>query len=221
MGLDRLSVVALVLVVFAAVACDSGGRPKRLLYGRPAHQFGPVSGSVIADGRVLERALLRGRLDSCVFRGDRASLAPNALVVERIGVDGESLTFANRGRTGVYACDGGVDPVGERVRPWCGAVFGALVHGRLLDPRLDVLCRTRKGTPLAYAFVQPVAGAHWIGVVQDGYTELYEVLAGLPVRIASTRDVSVDAARARFEVSQYDVAGRLLERGDLEAAVAG
>jgi hypothetical protein len=69
--------------------------------------------------------------------------------------------------------------------------------------------------------VQPVAGAHWIGVAQDGYTELYEVLAGLPVRIASTRDVSVEAARARFQVSQYDVAGRLLERGDLETAVAG
>jgi hypothetical protein len=220
-GLDRLSVAALLLVVFAAAACDSGGRPKRLLYGRPALQFGPVAGSVIADGRVLRRVLLRGRLNSCLFRGDRASVAPNALVVERVGVDGESLTFANRGGTGVYACDGGVDPVGERVPPWCGAVFGELVHGRLLDPRLDVLCRTRKGAPLAYAFVQPVAGAHWIGVAQDGYIELYEVLAGLPVRIASTRDVSVEAARARFQVSQYDVAGRLLERGDLEAAVAG
>jgi hypothetical protein len=91
----------------------------------------------------------------------------------------------------------------------------------LLDPRLDVLCRTRNGAPLAYAFVQPVAGAHWIGVVQDGYTEVYEVLADLPVRIASTRDVSVEAARARFQISQYDVAGRLLERGELEAAVAG
>jgi hypothetical protein len=142
-------------------------------------------------------------------------------VVERVGVDGESLTFPNRRGTGVYACDGGVDPVGERARPWCGAVFGELVDGRLLDPRLDVLCRTRKGAPLAYAFVQPVAGAHWIGVAQDGYTELYEVLAGLPVRIASTRDVSLDAARARFRVSQYDLVGRLLERGDLEAAVAG
>jgi hypothetical protein len=221
-GLDRLSVAALVLVVFAAAACDSGGHPKRLLYGRPALQFSPVAGSVIADGRVLQRAMLRGRLDSCLFRGDRDSVAPEAVVVERIGVDGESLTFANRGHTGVYACDGGVDPVGERVRPWCGAVFGALVHGRLLDPRLDVLCRTRMGgAPLAYAFVQPVAGAHWIGVVQDGYTELYEVLAGMPVRIASTRDVSVEAARARFELRQYDVAGRLLERGNLEAAVAG
>jgi hypothetical protein len=176
---------------------------------------------VIADGRVLRRALLRGRLDSCLFRGDRASVAPDAVVVERVGVDGESLTFPNRRGTGVYACDGGVDPVGERARPWCGAVFGELVDGRLLDPRLDVLCRTRKGAPLAYAFVQPVAGAHWIGVAQDGYTELYEVLAGLPVRIASTRDVSLDAARARFRVSQYDLVGRLLERGDLEAAVAG
>jgi hypothetical protein len=121
----------------------------------------------------------------------------------------------------VYACDGGIDPAGERRLPWCGTVFGELEHGRLLDPRLDVLCRSRTGVALAYAFVEPVPGARWIGVRQEGYVELYEVLAGLPVRIASGRGVDLRTARATFEVTQYDVEGRELVSGEMEAAVAG
>ncbi len=221
MGLDRLTLAALVLVLLVTAACDGGGRPKRLLYGQRAAKFVPVHGSVIAEGRVLRRSMLGRRLDSCLFRGDRPEVGTDAVVVERVGVDGESLTFANRGRTGVYACDGGIDPAGERPRPWCGTVFGELVQDRLLDPRLDVLCRTREGAPLAYAFVEPVPGAHWVGVEQDGYTEVYEVLAGLPVRVASTRNVSAQRARATFRVSEYDVEGRRLLQEDLEAAVAG
>jgi hypothetical protein len=220
-GLDGLKAGLLVMVVFVAAACDGGGRPRRLLHEQQAAEFRPVPGSVLTEGRVLRRSLLGRRLEGCLFKGDRASVAADAVVVERVGVDSESLTFANRSRTGVYACDGGVDSVGERPPPWCGSVFGELAEGRLLDPRLDVLCRDRSGAPLAYAFVEPVAGAHWIGVEQDGYTEVYEVLGGLPVRIASTRRVSTQGARATFEVSQYDVQGRLLVHGDLEAAVAG
>lgn len=221
MGLDRLRLALLVIVVLVAAACDSGGRPKHLLHGQPAAEFRPVPGSVLTEARVLRRSLLGRRLESCLFRGDRAGVAADAVVVERVGVDGESLTFANRSRTGVYACDGGVDRAGERQPPWCGAVFGELADGRLLDPRLDVLCRDRSGAPLAYAFVEPVAGAHWIGVEQAGYTEVYEVLAGLPVRIVSTRHVDAEDARAAFEVSQYDLRGRQLVKGELVAAVAG
>jgi hypothetical protein len=51
----------------------------------------------------------------------------------------------------VYACDGGVDPAGERAPPWCGAVVGELDHRQVLDPRLDVICRDRMRRPLAYA----------------------------------------------------------------------
>ena len=81
---------------------------------------------------------------------------------------------------------------------------------------------TASGIPLAYAFVDPVAGAHWIGVEQDGYIEVYEVLGGLPVRVAThERNRPRDDARRRFEVTQYDAEGRELVRGELEAAVAG
>ena len=141
--------------------------------------------------------------------------------MERVGVDDESLTFRNRNGTGVYACDGGIDAAGEHRPPWCGEAFGALADGRLLDPRLDVSCRNRRGVPLAYAFVEPVAGAHWIGVDQGRYSEVYEVVAGLPVRVATTRRISLERARATFEITQYDVDGRELVTGDLEAAVAG
>jgi hypothetical protein len=214
-GVDRLRLGACGLVVLVAAACGSGGRTQHLLDGGPTREFPPVPGSVIAQGRVVPRELLGGRLGGC------RDVPAGAVVVDRIGVVGQSLTFANADGTGVSACDGGIDPAGERQPPWCGSVFGELARGRLLDPRLDVLCRTPEGEPLAYAFVEPVAGAAWIGVRQDRYTELYEVLAGLPVRIASTRDVSPAQARASFEVTQFDAAGHELLTAELRAAVAG
>jgi hypothetical protein len=220
-GLDGLKLSGLMLLVLLAAACDGSGRPQHLLYGGLAAEFRPVHGSVIAEGRVLSRSALGLRLESCLFSGERGNVAADAAVVERVGVEGESLTFTNRGQTGVYACDGGIDPAGERRPPWCGTVFGELEHGRLLDPRLDVLCRNREGAALAYAFVEPVPGARWIGIRQDDYVELYEVLAGLPVRVASSRGVDLRIARATFQVAQYDVEGRELVSGELEAAVAG
>jgi len=180
-GLDRLSLGAPLLAVVLLVGCDrSGDRPQRLLYGEPAQEFRPVAGSVIALGRVLEGATLGSRFTSC--RPARGRIGNDSMVVERIGVFGESLTFADAAHKTLYGCDGGVDAAGERRLPWCGNPAGLLFHGKLLDPRLDVLCRDRKGRPLAYAWVEPAAGVRWIGVDQGGYIEIYEVLAGLPVR---------------------------------------
>ena len=184
-GLSRAAVVLGVVSVCLAGCHGGGGPPRQLLYGEAAATFKPVPGSVISVGRVLTGTALGRRFALC----RPAGIAADTRVVERIGVFGESLTFANRSVTGVYACDGGIDSAGERRAPWCGEVFGALADGRLLDPRLDVLCRTRKRAPLAYAFIEPVAGAHWVGIDQGRYTEIYEVLAGLPVRVATTRRV--------------------------------
>jgi hypothetical protein len=98
---------------------------------------------------------------------------------------------------------------------------GRLRGDKLLDPRLDILCRDRKGGLLAYAWVEPAVGAHWVAVDQRGYTEVYEVLAGLPVRISSTRGIQAAQARASFDVTQFDEHGRALIKGRLEAQVAG
>ena len=220
MGLDRL--IGMVAAVVLAAGCEhDGGRPARLLDGRPALHFSPVHRSVVAAGRVLTRAALGPRIESCLAPRDRGAVASDASVVERVGVDDESLTFANRNGAGVYACDGGIDPAGERSPPWCDMVFGERSQGRLLDPRLDVSCRDRQRRPLAYAFVEPVPDARWIGVRQHGYVELYEVLGHLPVRVASRGGVDVEGARATFELTQYDAEGHELVRGELEAVVAG
>lgn len=206
---------AAVAVVAAAGCGHGGGRPDRLLDGRPAGEFAAVPGSVVAAGRVLQLSALA----DCLPASERAHVTADTPVVERVGVSGRSLTFASRTR--VYACDGGIDPAGERAAPWCGAVFGELEAGRAADPRLDVLCVDHAYEPLAYAFVDPVPGARWIGVRQDGYVEFYEVLGGLPVRIGSTRGIDLGNARVTFSLTQYDAGGRELVRGDVETAVAG
>ena len=220
MGLDRLKLAVPLLAVVLLAGCDrDGDRPERLLYGQAAQEFSQVPGSVLALGRVLEGTTLGDRFTSC--RPPDLGIKNDAVVVERIGVFGESLTFADAGHKTLYGCDGGIDAAGERTPPWCGNAAGRLVGGKLLDVRLDVLCRDSKGRPLAYAWLEPAAGAQWIGVNQGTYTEIYEVLAGLPVRIASARGVQRALARATFDVTQYDSHGNELVKGKLEAQVAG
>jgi hypothetical protein len=218
-GLDGVRLPTLLLAVVLLAGCDNGARPERLLYGEAAQELKAVSGSVIAIGRVLDGTTLGRRFTSCRPAG--AEIPNDPVVVERIGVFGESLTFADSGRKTVYACDGGTDAAGERKPPWCGSSAGRLFGGKLLDPRLDILCRDRKGRALAYAWVEPAAGVRWIGVDQGAYTEIYEVLAGLPVRIASTRGIEAARARATFDVAQYDNHGKEVIEGKLEAQVAG
>jgi len=211
--------VAIAAVAAVAAGCGrADDRPPRLLDGTPTTHFRPVDGSVIAAGRIV---LLDDRADGCLAAADRAKVAADTSAAERLGVDGESLTFASRDGSVVYACDGGVDPAGERPLPWCHTVVGELDHGHLLDPRLDVICRDRGRRQVAYAFVEPVAGARWIGVRQDGYVELYEALGNLPVRVMTTTGVDPGNARATFELTQYDSEGRELTHGEMEASVAG
>ena len=219
MGLDGLRRAAFGAVLAACLTgCHGGkGRPERLLYGEPAAEFEPVPHSVISVGRVLTATALGGRFTLCRPSG----IPADVIVVERIGVFAESLTFADRRSKTVYACDGGVDPAGERHLPWCGSSAGRLVSGRVLDPRLDVACRDRENRPIAYAWVVPAKDARWIGVDQGQYTEVYEVLGELPVRIATARAIDLSRSRATFVVTQFDAHGKALIRGKLEAEVAG
>lgn len=217
MGLDRVTASATAVLALALAGCDENGRPSRLRYGETAAEFKPVPGSVVSIGRVLRGTTLGRRFRSC-----RPPSAPeDVVVVERIGVFGESLTFADRRKSMLFACDGGIDAAGERAPPWCSESAGRLFEGHLLDPRLDLGCRDRDGRPLAYVWVEPVAGAHWIGVDQGLYSEVYEALAGLPVRIATARHIDLVRSHAIFDVTQYDTAGRELIHSKVEAGVAG
>ena len=217
MGLDRLTAAATAIVTLALVACNEDGRPTHLRYGETAAEFKPVPGSVVSIGRAVRGTTLGRRFERCRPH----SVANDAFVVERIGVFGESLTFGDRRRSMLFACDGGFDPAGERAPPWCSGSAGRLFDGRLLDPRLDLGCRDGNGRPLAYIWVEPMAGAHWIGVDQGPYTEMYEVFGALPVRIATARQVDLTRSSATFAVTQYGEAGRELLQGKIEARVAG
>ena len=214
----RTAVVVLGVLAGCLAGCHGGGGPSRhLLYGEAAAEFAPVPDSVVSVGRILTGTALGRRFALC----RPAGIAADTLVVERIGVFAESLTFADRRHDTVHACDGGIDPAGGRHLPWCGGSAGRLVAGRLLDPRLDVICRDRAGRPLAYAWVEPAAGARWIGVDQGDYTEVYEVLGELPVRVATGKRIDLARSRATFVVTQYDSHGNALIKGKLEAGVAG
>jgi hypothetical protein len=207
------------LLALLVAACGHGSRPKHLLYGEAAAEFRPVKGSVVAQVRVLDARLLGGRFTLCIAQSGHGEFPPQTVVVERIGVFSESLTFADARHKTLYACDGGIDAAGERRPPWCGGSAGILHRGRLLDPRLDVLCRTSDGKPLAYAWIEPIAGAHWIGIDQGRYSEVYEAAGGLPVRVGTLSHIH--GSKAEFGVTQYDVHGRELLKARLEAAVAG
>ena len=97
----------------------------------------------------------------------------------------ESVTSRDTSGRAVFGCDGGVGPR-EDGRRWCGAAYGMLAGGRLSDPRLDILCTTQDGRPIAFAWVEPAPGATYVAVREPGFVEVYRVVGGLPVRVATT-----------------------------------
>jgi hypothetical protein len=225
----RLARTVAIISVFAGVcACSRSAddAPAKLVDGSPVRELPvrlegvgkPVVATTVA---VLDLARLRGESlpEQCV-RGPFADRQVAGPVVTRIGVDMVSVTAADASASGLMACS---DSPGARdeSRRWCGTVYGKMTAGRLMDPRLDVICVTRNGEPIASAWVDAGADARYVVVAQDGYAESYEVAAGLPVRIASTRNVDRSRARATFEVSEHDAEGRLLRRYRLETLVAG
>jgi len=140
-------------------------------------------------------------------------------VVERRLARWRSLTFRSADGRFLDGCDS----IGVRIerRRWCAPSTGTLQHGRLRDPRLN-LCQARGRRPVAFIWVTPLARARWIGVAEGaGRTDLYRVAAGLPVRVASGRNVHLAGSRATFFVTEYDARGHLLARRTIVARVAG
>lgn len=199
--------------------------PTKLVDGSPARATAvgleDVDGPALLTAvRVVAAAALRPASAPATCAHAFAPIAPSGSVVVRTSVDTTSVTFRDRARLGLSAC---VDSAGPREedRRWCGLAHGTLRSTRLLDPRLDLGCVTRDGARIATAWVEPGDRTAYVVVARDGYAEVYEVAAGLPVRIGSTRDVDVGRASARFEISEHAADGRLLREYPLEAAVAG
>jgi hypothetical protein len=179
---------------------------------------GPVVSTTVT---VLDSARLeRGSVPERCVHGPFAERRIDGLVATRTDVDTVSVTVEDASGTGLLGCVDSLRPRDEN-RRWCGTVYGKLAAGRLADPRLDILCVTRDGEPIASAWVEAGANARYVVVSQAGYAAAYEIAAGLPVRITSTRDVDTSRARATFEVSEHGADGVLLRRYRLEAYVAG
>lgn len=222
-ALALAAAAALVSVIVLARDRGTGGLPGRLVDGSP-----PL---VEPDG--LPRGV-RGvvrvrraedvdpkRLGACLRLVDVARLPARTLVVERIGVDGRSLTFRDGRAARLYACDASAraeEPRGG----WCGAVAGALRGGRLVDARLDLAnCRDLSGEPVAFAWIELPRAAEWLALERAGAPPEYYPAAGyLPVRVASSEALAGPSAAA-FAVTVYAPGRRDGERRTVQARVAG
>lgn len=215
-----LRLVALVAAALVTPACHDGSRPPtRLLDGTltrvPSVTLAGVEGPVVQTS--VRLVPIRGRAGaSCVTSYD-SSPARRSAVVLRVGVTGRSLTRSASSGRALLACDA---TSRNSAGSWCGYAYGRLLGGRLLDPRLDLTCTDRAGRPIAFAWIVPAHRTRYVVVAQHGYAEVYEVLAGLPVRVTS-QEVDVQESSATFCVTEHDRDGRLLRRYRVETAVAG
>jgi hypothetical protein len=210
----------------AACAGGRDRRPESLLDGSPARSV-PVALEGLDGPAVLTRVevvlpsrLGRGARTLSCLRERAGDLTPAGAAVERVGVSSETVTFRTSSGRAVFACDNSPG-ARESGRRWCGSSYGRVVAGRLNDPRLDLGCRTEDGRPLAFVWIEPAPETRYVAVEQPGYTEVYAVAAGLPVRVATASRVSLEETRATLLVSEHDRSGRLLRKYRLEAVVAG
>lgn len=143
--------------------------------------------------------------------------------VERVGLRGSSITFAGIG-TSLYGCHAipgkpVVDPDNPGNGIWCSGAAGRLDAEGLNDPRLS-LCQDADGNVTAFAWVEPDLDTEWVVVDDAGRREVYEVAAGLPVRVITTDSIDPDGS-ASFEIEEYAADGSKLRGYVLETAVAG
>jgi hypothetical protein len=164
-----------------------------------------------------------GRLDGSARVGcDLLPEGKGTLVVKRVDLHGTSLTFANGG--GVYGCDAIPDRLPDPDLPkqggWCGGAVGHVRAGTLRDLRLD-LCTATDHSLTAFAWMLPRIDAHWVAVESQGEREIYEVVAGLPIRITTVDRIDAETSTASFRIEEYDRQGRRSADYELRAAVAG
>jgi hypothetical protein len=204
---DRLREACALCVAAAGLLLAAGCRDHAKPSGRIV--AGPVQ--VTTGGGSPSPALRR-----CLARYGDLRLSRETRVVERHGLLGGSVTIADPRSPLLHGCD--LAAGGARV---CGGSVGVWRHGRLNDPRLDIICHDRNGRTLGAAWVVPVRHARTIEVHEGGRVEVYPVAGGLPVRIWTRGGVDVGRSRATFDVGQLGADGRQLARTRLRAMVAG
>lgn len=221
-ALALAAATALVVVVLLARDRGTGALPGRLVDGSlPLVEPDGLPRGVRGVARVRRAEDVdRKRLRACLRLVDVARLPARTLVVERIGVDGRSLTFRDPRAPRLYACDASARAVEPR-GGWCGAVAGALRGGRLRDARLDVAsCRDASGDPVAFAWLELPRKAEWLALERDSAREYYRAAGSLPVRVASSEALTGPSAAA-FAVTVYSGGRPSGERRTVRARVAG
>ena len=216
------------LVAMAAAACSGDEKPPaHLIDGTPAERPSAVTLEGIEEDLIAttvnavdaHRVAPTTRAAQCLQRA-RGHVAVGP-VVARVGVNGESVTFRSSSGQSLIACDRAA-AASEGRNVWCGIAVGRLEHGRLQDPRLDLAgCHTAAADPVAFAWVAPGRAARYVTVDQPGFSEVYRVASGLPVRVTTTSGIDQEGSRASFRITEHDRDGRLLSAYTLDARVAG
>jgi hypothetical protein len=217
----RRRLVGAAAVTLLLVGCSGGEKPPtRLLDGSPPpaspSALGAVDGAVMTIARTLPET--DGRAVACGKRFGGGSGPPQP-IVERIGVEGRSVTFSDGAR--IFACDTAA-AAREGPADTCGGAAGKR-EGRLLtDPRLELAnCTDADGDTVAFAWIEPGEKVGYVGVERDGWVEIYPARAGLPVRVATTEGIGDDDASLTLALTQYAADGREVRKEDVEAHVAG
>ncbi len=227
-GPVRGSLLAVATLVAMAAACAGDEKPPaRLIDGTPAERPSAVTLEGIAKDQIAttvnvvdaRRVAPATRAAQCLRRArDHAAVGP---MVARVGVNGETVTFRSSSGQSLIACDRAA-AVSEGRDVWCGIAVGRLERGRLQDPRLDLAgCRTAAAGPVAFAWVEPGRATRYVTVGQPGFTEVYRVASGLPVRVTTTSNIDQKGSRASFRITEHGGDGSLLRAYTLDARVAG
>ena len=211
-------------VLLLSTACG-GSRPRTTLAdGSPGarvpsalKQFGDTA--LLTAVRTVSLHSLDAQGRACVALTTGRALAPDQRFVERVDHFGSSVTFRPQGGPFVIGCTSATGGSGTK-GTWCGHAVGEIRGGRLVDPRLDIACRTAAGRAVGSAWIEPVVHARWIVVRDHALVQVYPVAASLPVRVA-TLSADIPTATAVFRVEQYDATGSRVSEATLRTAVAG
>lgn len=211
------------------IVSGCGGEAPRLVDGSRPDDVPQALADRVPDAVMTRVRVVRARgldpvlLRACLYRSN-VKLGRRAVVVERAGVSGRSITFAYPGAPALYGCDGIPDVLADPDRPkgspWCGGAYGNTVRGRLTDPRLT-LCQGRERNLVGFVWVHAARGAHWVVVRDEDVREVYEVATLLPVRVTTTTGTRWLRSDASFDLEEYAADGRKLRAYTLTAAVAG
>jgi hypothetical protein len=223
----RVALIGTALALLA-VGCGSRGherRAPRLVDGTSPPALPDVlaaerSAAVQTRVHVLHASQLGAPGRACLARfRPEFSIPPTTTVVERIGAIGASITLRDGQSRVVLGCDR-TDALSPGGGPWCAASVGRLFNGRVRDPRVDILCHSAAGERIGFGWMEPAPATRWLVARTARSSEVYEVAAGLPVRLATT-DVDIQSSSAGFDMTEYDADGKEVRSGRLDASVAG